>query len=113
MKKPEYLKFHETFINHMREITLAKNADYTGISDNAFSNLVLCEKLGICSTEKGILTRILDKISRLASLTEQEAQVKNESFRDTCIDAANYLILLAGVFEERAQDKKQETLIIK
>ena len=94
----------QTHLNEMREcfnkmfaIAEAKNKDYCGDQENAdpFKNFRLVENLGITTTEKGILVRICDKISRISSLLDSsEIHVKDESIEDTILDAANYLIIL-------------------
>lgn len=97
MTKEEYLDFHEKTCAKMVSITRAKNADYTGNSPNPFANFTRVEALGICSTEQGFLTRMMDKFCRISSFVQQGTlQVKDESVEDTLLDLANYAILLAG-----------------
>lgn len=74
------------------EIARRKNADYAGNTD-PFKNFKMCEQFGV-STEKGILIRISDKISRISNLLDKEAEVKDESIFDTIDDAINYLAIL-------------------
>lgn len=97
MTKADYIAFHADACRRMQEITQAKNADYTGKGDDPFANFTRVEALGICSTEQGFLTRMTDKLSRLASYCERgELSVKDESVEDTLLDLANYCILMAG-----------------
>ena len=92
MTKPEWLEFHEQFCKTMHEITKKKNADYTGGSVDPFANFRRVEALGICSTEQGFLTRMTDKMSRLASFVKNGTLlVKDESATDTLADLANYV----------------------
>lgn len=80
----------------MHATTIAKNADYTGDNTDPFFNFTLVEKLGICQTEIGFLTRMTDKLSRIAgSLRTPDLKVKDESIDDTLIDLANYCVILA------------------
>jgi len=59
------------------------------------------EILGI-TTEQGFLTRMMDKMKRIASFAEKgELQVKDESVTDTLRDLANYACLLAGYIESK------------
>lgn len=76
----------------MFEIIRKKNSDYATTSD-AFSNFSLVEKMGIVSTEKGILVRMSDKMARLGNLMGNNSP-KNESIEDTILDIGNYAILL-------------------
>jgi hypothetical protein len=97
MTKAEYFEFHSQCTAAMLTITRAKNADYTGTGDNPFANFSRVEAMGICSTEQGFLTRMSDKLSRLASYCQRgELSVKDESVEDTLLDLANYCILMAG-----------------
>ncbi len=99
MTKAEYIEFHKKFCEEMVNVTRKKNADYTGSGDDPFANF---KQIGHIITapnaiEIGFLTRISDKLSRLASFVEKGSyQVSDESFQDTCLDAANYFALLAG-----------------
>lgn len=105
MNKNEYFEFAETFFNDCLETSKRKNSDYTGKTDDPFSNFRSVEVLGI-TTEQGFLTRMMDKMKRIASFAEQgELQVKDESVTDTLKDLANYSCLLSGYIKSKANDK--------
>lgn len=106
MNKEQFYEFHASFTRNMLEVSRAKGADYTGSSQDPFANFKQVELLGICSTEQGFLARMTDKMSRVASLLNQEAQVKDESIEDTLKDLANYAILLAGYLRSKPQPLK-------
>lgn len=96
MTKKEYFEFAEKFFGDCIEISRKKNADYTGGNDDPFSNFKSVEALGI-STEHGFLTRMMDKMKRVASFVETgQLLVKDESVLDTLQDLANYACLMAG-----------------
>lgn len=102
MTKKEYMEFHKATCERMHEITVAKNADYTSNGDDPFFNFRTVENMGVCSAEVGLVTRIMDKLSRVASfLKNSDMKVKDESIKDTLLDGANYLIILAAVIEEK------------
>jgi len=102
MTKDEFFKFQEQMFKKMMDITKKKNADYAGVDDNPFANFIRCEQLGICSTETGFLTRITDKLARIASFVKKgELQVKDESVEDTLMDLANYCILMMGYLKSK------------
>ena len=102
MTREEYLQFHEDATYKMAEITRAKNADYTGHSEDPFSNFKSVEVLGICTTEQGFATRMMDKMGRISSFIKQGTlQVKDESVTDTLLDLANYCILFAAYLESK------------
>jgi hypothetical protein len=100
----------------MVSITRSKNHDYGGDSD-PFSNFTCVERLGICSTEQGFLTRMMDKMARITTFTRQgKLLVKDESVEDTLLDLANYCILMAGYLKSRkvnnVTDNREKTLVI-
>lgn len=101
MTKQQYFEFSEKFFSDCIEISRKKNSDYTGQNADPFSNFQSVEVLGI-KTEQGFLTRMMDKMKRIASFVENgELQVKDESVKDTLKDLANYSCLLAGYIESK------------
>ena len=96
MTQKEYLKEFEDITTKMLEVTKAKNTDYCG-GNNAFKNFNIIEELtnGAVTTEEGILVRMTDKISRIATLIKgKDGAVKDEKITDTLQDLANYSIIL-------------------
>ena len=110
MTKQEYFKFAEKFYGDALAISRAKNADYTGGSDDPFSNFTFIEKTGSgVTTEEGFTVRMGDKFRRLCSFVSQGTlQVKDESVTDTLQDLANYCCLMAGYIESKIQEKEYE-----
>lgn len=105
MTKDGYFEFSENFFRNCIEVSRKKNADYTGGSNDPFSNFKAVEVLGI-SAEHGFLTRMMDKMKRIASYAENGSlQVDNESVTDTLSDLANYACLLAGFIESKKSIK--------
>lgn len=100
-KKEAYFEFAENFYKQALEISRAKNRDYTGDADDPFANFKSVEILGI-STEVGFLTRMMDKMKRIASFVEKgELAVKDESVQDTLHDLCNYCCLMAGYLHSK------------
>lgn len=103
--KKEYMDYHETCTKKMVEITKAKNSDYTGIGDDPFANFRAIAPNNSEWILIGFLTRMSDKFSRLKSFVERgKFLVKDENFEDTCMDLANYAILLSGYMKEAKKD---------
>lgn len=104
------LTYMEDRTSRMLEICKAKNADYTGSalgSDDPFANFARVEALGICKTEVGFLTRMTDKLCRIASFVAKgELMVKDESVEDTLLDLANYCLLLGAFIAEQRRAKE-------
>lgn len=104
MTRDELTEFFIEKTTEMIETMKKKNADYSGHDgEYAFNNFRNVEDLGIATTEQGFLTRMTDKLSRLSSLRECEAKVKEESVIDTCLDLANYSLLYAAYRQSKAQ----------
>jgi hypothetical protein len=104
MTREQYLQFHRDCCDKMVEITQRKNADYTSGSDDPFFNFTRVEAIGITETERGFLTRMFDKLSRIVTFVNKGVlQVKDESVEDTLLDLANYCILMAGYIRSKRQ----------
>ena len=69
--------------NNMAKTYAAKNHDY----GNSFEQSL--DKFGLVAS----VVRLGDKMNRIESLTKKEAQVKDESIKDTLLDMANYVIM--------------------
>lgn len=83
----------------MQQICRAKNSDYAGLKGgaDAFANFRHVETLGIATTAQGFLTRMTDKLARLATFAQTGTlAVKDESATDTLQDLANYCVLMAA-----------------
>jgi hypothetical protein len=86
----------------MVEITISKNHDYTGDSDDPFANFRLVEAVGVTTPEVGFLTRMLDKFARINSFVRKGIlKVKDEKIEDTLLDLANYCILFAAFIKSK------------
>lgn len=102
MTKQEYIEFVEGLFKQKLEVTKAKNADYTGNSEDPFANFTAVEALGICSAEVGFLVRMVDKIMRTNSFVQKGVlEVKDEKINDTLSDLSNYADLLQGYIESK------------
>jgi hypothetical protein len=106
MTTTELLTFHKAFCDQARGIVETKNHDYAGASgDTPFANFTATEKLGITTTEKGFLIRMLDKMQRLSTFANAgELKVANESAHDACMDIVNYAVMLSAYIREKAGD---------
>lgn len=107
MTREQYLKYHKATTERMFSITKAKNSDYCGITDDPFANFSRVEAVGITSTERGFLVRMMDKMARLNSFVQKGVlEVKDESVEDTLFDLANYSILLAAYIHGKKHGEK-------
>lgn len=99
----ELLAFFDDTMGKMRKIMEAKNSDYAGQTDlDPFANFTRVEVLGICKTEVGFLTRMTDKLCRIATFVKSgDLKVKDEAVTDTLLDLANYSILMAAYIKSR------------
>lgn len=104
MTRNELLKEFQKFTAKMQATMAAKNQDYAGdnVDDDPFFNFSLVEKIGISSTEVGMLTRMSDKLARISNFIKTETvAVKSESVVDTAQDLAVYSILLALYLQDK------------
>ena len=69
--------------DYMYQIYEKKNADYGDSFSKTF------EEFGLTSSA----IRINDKTERFKKLIKQDAQVQDESIKDTLLDIANYAVL--------------------
>lgn len=108
MTKEEYFIFAENFFDSCIEKSRKKNADYTGGSENPFSNLSAVEIYRI-RTEHNFIGKMSDKMMRIASFVNNGTLlVEDESVLDTLQDLANYSALLAGYIKSK-ETKKSES----
>ena len=104
MNRQDLLDLHRALTNEANSLMEKKNKDY-GLEDDPFLNFRSAQVVGV-EVERGILVRLLDKLSRAGNLISKEPSVVNESMRDTVLDIINYAILFYAVNNERKS--KQE-----
>lgn len=110
MNTSQLLMHHDHLCEEARNLMVKKNADYAE-AEAPFKNFELSERLGLCSTEAGMAIRLSDKIQRLCGfLAGKELKVKDESVRDTILDAINYLVLISARLESRKGQLKEVVL---
>lgn len=106
MNIQELLELHEEICDTGRDLMAKKNADYAS-EDDLFKNFKVCELMGYCDMQTGMMVRITDKLSRIGNaLSGGEYEVKDESLRDTVIDAINYLVLLYASMGKKGDIKE-------
>ncbi len=106
MNQAEYLGRFKELTEQMYEITRKKNADYTGDVSSPFKNFTMVETIGFASTEQGFMTRITDKIMRIASFVKNGTlEVVDEKVTDTLLDCANYCLLMICYLESKKELK--------
>lgn len=95
----------ESLFKECLEIMKKKNTDYATDSD-PFSNFRNSQVVGV-SIEKGILVRIMDKISRISNVLDKGGVTAvDENIESTILDAINYFgIILAYI---KTSKKEQE-----
>jgi hypothetical protein len=110
MTRDELLEHHMKLCAEARELMKAKNKDYAGNEGiEPFANFTRVESMGICKTEQGFMVRLTDKMSRLSSFIRAgKMHVADESFKDTCIDVINYMVLLSAYIADKDAEKKQQ-----
>ena len=105
-------QFREAMHTQSMAIIEKKGHDYNHKqqhSGDTLFNLRVASILGIVDTpSQGVLVRLCDKLMRLASLMTPgvEAQVKDESLKDTIADVHNYIDYAYLLFTEEQQERK-------
>ena len=79
--------------NACLDTAVRKNHDYGGNNNDPYANFRNSTIAGV-TVERGILVRLMDKMSRISTLLDKEAKVKDEAVDDTIDDAINYLAIL-------------------
>ena len=104
--KDELFHLHQVLCGEALDLMHKKNADYSGGAEDPFANFRGSEQFGI-APELGIIVRIGDKFKRIeAFIKTGDLAVKEESVRDCCVDAINYVVLMAGLLIERIDGQK-------
>jgi hypothetical protein len=111
MTSDELFKIHEELCDSALALMRLKNHDYSGkTGTQPFANFTRAEAMGITTTEKGMMVRLLDKMSRLSSFMESgEFKVQDEKLRDTILDMINYSVLLYAYLDEK--NNKSYTMV--
>lgn len=106
--KQTLIESTEALFNDALETMKKKNADYSGSSES-MRNFRLSAEIAKVSMSQGILTRLMDKVTRIGNLLDKEdGEVKDESVFDTIQDLINYAaILYYGVKIEQGERNKQ------
>ena len=104
---------HKKLSDKALKIMVQKNNDYA-FGDDPYANFRKGEIFGLCSTEAGILLRVTDKISRLATFVKDgKLMVEGEGYEDAVLDVINYMILFSGYVSEKDATQKTEIPIQK
>lgn len=104
MTSEELLRLHEQTCNTARVIMEAKSKDYSGGSNDPFSNFKDSIVFGI-EPEHGLLIRVMDKLKRISTFIKKgELAVKDEPVEDAIHDIINYMILLKGMIQDKKKD---------
>lgn len=94
----------EKLFKEALETMKRKNADYAG-DNTSMRNFELSADVAGIRMSKGILVRLIDKMTRIGNLMERDAQVEDESVFDTIQDAINYSAILLHALRIEANEK--------
>lgn len=111
MTAKELLQLHDETCKTCRIIMEKKNSDYTGGrgATDPFANFNASKILNIHPVQ-GLLLRVIDKIQRIRSFTnDRELSVPNETVEDACDDIVNYAILAKAMLMEERKKVNQLT----
>ena len=111
MNTEELLRLHDETCSKCKEIMKQKNSDYTGgkTAQDIFANFNSAKIIGMHPV-KGLLIRVIDKIQRINSFTnDKELSVSDETVTDACDDIVNYAILAKAMLIKERKEKKYST----
>ena len=92
MTHDEYVKYIAQVFADAVEIVKVKNKDYA-LENDPFRNFRNSTVAGV-PIDKGILVRIMDKVTRMSHLLDKAPDVVDEKIDDTIKDCCNYLAIL-------------------
>ena len=92
MNQQQYIRNIEEIYKDCVRIVVKKNNDYA-LFEDPFQNFRNSTVAGV-PLEKGILVRIMDKITRMSHLLDKEPDVVTETIEDSIMDGINYLAIL-------------------
>ena len=99
----------EDTTNKLKSVLRAKGRDYSGEIDT-FRNFKLSAELLKVDVKKVILSRLLDKVSRLCNVIDKGNSVKNETVEDTLDDLVGYVALLKTYIKK--EQREHTTVVI-
>lgn len=104
-------KLHQELTKEGHDLLCNKGNDYSGHTEtDTLANIKSCGQFGIPPLQ-GIVTRLLDKMSRLASFSKGvENKVKDDTVKDAVIDIINYAVIWYAVRKEEEDKKVLEKL---
>ncbi len=110
MTLEQLLQLHDDTTSRCRHIMEVKNNDYTGgkEADDVFANF-RCSTILDVHPVTGILMRVLDKIQRIKTFTNDgQLSVSGETVDDACEDIINYAILAKAMLKQEREAKKEQ-----
>lgn len=93
MSDNEPIKHHERICKELNALYVKKNHDYGDSFHKSY------EEWGLTM----VAIRLGDKYNRFCRLIKTEAEVKDESIKDTLIDLANYAIMTVMELEQKGE----------
>lgn len=109
----------ETLINNINirnvkclDLIRKKSSDYAKPDSDTLSNFKNSLIVGV-SLERGVLVRIMDKISRISNLLDKDASVVGESIEDSIQDSINYIHILGCVIDNNKSISHEASKAIK
>ena len=111
MTTKELLQLHDDTCKACKSIMQQKNSDYTGGKNatDIFANFNSSKILNIHPVQ-GLLLRLIDKVQRIRSFTnDKELKVADEAVDDACDDIVNYAILAKAMLREERSQIEQDS----
>lgn len=101
---PPYVRFVAEFLNRALAVVAAKNQDYAGDDASPLWNFENAARTTRTTVPTVLVSRLVDKVSRLSNLSRKRAAVSEETADDTCLDLVGYACILAYYYSQQAQE---------
>ncbi len=101
MQRNDFIKALKKNFEDGLELMCKKNADYANDVDS-FANFKRSELVKV-PVERGVLVRIMDKVSRISNLIDAPPEVKDESIEQTLLDTMNYFNILLTYIQQKKE----------
>lgn len=97
-KRDLLFNLHTIITERAYKLMEKKNHDYAD-GDNPFKNFEASEVIGVHPLQ-GVLMRMQDKMSRLATAVHSDLLVESESVEDSVVDIINYAVIYLAMYDE-------------
>lgn len=97
-KRDLLFNLHTVITDKAHRLMEKKNHDYASVA-NPFKNFEASEVIGVHPLQ-GVLMRMQDKMSRLATAVHSDLLVESEYVEDSVVDIINYAVIYLAMYHQ-------------